>query len=251
MTTNRMLLFKRQEIKYLIDRTTRTALTRDIAAIMRADAHAGQEGGYLVRSLYLDTADYMAYHEKLAGMAVRHKLRVRAYGEDPSEAALVRLEVKSRYLSFIHKITVDVPRDNYDEVDFAIRRRTLPPEHLMTDANVSKEFFRLQRQYNMEPKVIVQYRRQAFERKEIGRVRVSFDDELVATRDLDLMGPLRGGRRVLQPGHAIFEIKVDDAMPSWLYTLIAKYNLQNQAISKYCYAVRSEARFSAVGRPAE
>lgn len=251
MTTNRTLLFNRQEIKYMIDRTTRTALTRDLAAFMRPDAHAGGEKGYLVRSLYFDTADYLAYHEKLAGMAVRHKLRIRAYGENPSQSPLVRFEVKSRYLSFIKKITVDIPSADYGEVEFAFKRRILPPPRLLNDAGVSREFFRLQRQYNMEPKVLIQYRRQALERNEISRVRVSFDDELIACRDLDLLGPLRGARRLLRPGHAIFEIKIDDFMPYWMHTLISKYNLQNQAISKYCYAVRSEARFSAVGRTEE
>lgn len=244
-----MLFFRRLEVKYLIDRTTRTALGRDLAAFMRPDIHAGQGGAYLVRSLYFDTADYKAYHEKLAGAAVRHKLRVRAYGDDPSQAPHVRLEVKSRYLNFIHKICMDVPREEYGDVEFAIKHRTLPPPHLMKNGSGSKEFFRLQRQYNMEPIIIVQYRRQAFERMEMCRIRANFDDELLATRNLDLFGPLRSARRLLQYGHAIFEIKIDDVLPYWMHTLIAKYNLQHQAISKYCYAVRSEARVSTVGRP--
>lgn len=251
MTTNRMLLFNRLEVKYWVDRTTRTALTRDLLAFMRPDAYAGQEDGYLVRSLYYDTSDYMAYHEKLSGAAVRHKLRVRAYGENPSDSALVRFEVKSRYLSYIYKTTVDVPRADYDEVELALKRHALPPARLMNDAKISKEFFRLQRQYNMLPKVIVQYRRQAFERREKSRVRVNFDDELCASSNLDLLGPLKGGRRLMQYNRAIFEIKVDDHLPFWLHQLIAKYSLQSQAISKYCYAVRSEAKMSAIGRPEE
>jgi SPX domain protein involved in polyphosphate accumulation len=249
-TSNQTLHFNRLEVKYLIDRTTRTALSRDLAAFMRPDIHAGPEGGYLVRSLYFDTIDYQVYQEKMAGAAVRHKLRIRAYGEDPSQTPHVRLEVKSRYLSYIKKITVDVSREDYGEIESALSRRTLPPAHLMNDGRVSKEFFRLQRLYNLEPRVIVQYRRQAFERMELNRVRVNFDDELLASRNLELLGPLRGARRLLNYGHAIFEIKVDNVMPYWLHTLIAKYNLQNEALSKYCYAVQSEAKFSAIGRAA-
>jgi hypothetical protein len=251
MTTNRMLLFNRLEVKYWVDRTTRTALTHDLLAFMRPDAHAGKEGGYLVRSLYYDTPDYMAYAEKLAGMAVRHKLRTRAYGENPSETPIVRLEVKSRYLSYIYKTTVDIPRADYDEVEFALQRHTLPPARIMNDAKISKEFFRLQRQYNMVPKVLIQYRRQAFERAEKNRVRVNFDDELYATSNLDLLGPLKGARRLQQYGRAIFEIKVDNVLPFWLHQLISKYSLQSQAISKYCYGVRSEAKMSAAARPEE
>lgn len=248
MSAVRTLLFNRLEAKYLVDRTTRTALLRDLTALMRPDIHSNPGGSYQVRSLYFDTANYMAYHEKMAGTAVRHKLRIRAYGDDPSLTSTIRLEVKSRYLDHIHKIVVDVSPEDYSEIEWALRHRVLPPARLIKDSNSSKEFFRLQRQFNMEPVIIVQYRRQAFERREVNRVRVNFDDELIASRNLDLLGSLKGGRRLLQYGHAILEIKVDNALPYWLHMLISKYNLQNEAVSKYCYAVRSQARLSMAGR---
>lgn len=248
MSAQRTIYFNRLEIKYIVDRTTRTALTRDLRAFMRPDAYAGEDGGYTVRSLYFDTADYMAYHEKMAGTAVRHKLRARAYGDDPGQTPHVRLEVKSRYLNYIKKITVDVDRDEYCDIQDCVQRRRLPIDFFKGHDDASQEFFRLQRQLNMEPVVLIQYRRQAFERREINRVRVNFDDELVATRNLNLLAPLHGARRLLQHGHAIFEIKVDNTLPYWLHTLISKYDLQNEAVSKYCYAVRSEARLSAIKR---
>ncbi|MFQ5632889.1 MAG: VTC domain-containing protein [bacterium] len=251
-TTENTLLFNRLEIKYFVDRTTRTALTKDLMAFMPFDRHSDASGGYFVRSLYYDTADYMAYHEKLSGAAVRHKLRVRTYGADPSTAPHVRMEVKSRYLSFIHKIAVDVSQDEYAEIDRAINRRILPPMQIFDGKNISKEYFRILHQYNFAPKVIIQYRRQAFEKMELGRVRANFDDEIYASRDLSqFMQPLRGARRLLKYGHSIFEIKVDEAMPTWLHGLIQKYNLQSEAISKFCFAIRSEACFSAMGREEE
>lgn len=248
MSKEQTLLFNRLEIKYLIDRTRRTALTRDLRAFMCPDKHSGPGGGYTIRSLYFDTPGYQAYHEKIAGTAVRHKLRIRAYGEDVRETPWVRLEVKSRYLSYIHKIAVDVSRDEYGDIERSLARRVMPPARLLAPESGAKEFFRIQRQLNMQPVIIVQYRRQAFERREINRVRVNFDDELVATRNLALLEPLQGARRVLQHGSAVLEIKVDNVMPFWLHDLIAKYDLQNEAISKYCYGVRSQGRMSSVPR---
>jgi len=242
------VMLDRLEVKYLVDRTRRTALERDVMALMRLDAHSRREGGYWVRSLYLDTPDYLAYHEKLAGAALRHKLRLRVYGADPArETPFVRLEIKSRVYNFIHKTTADVPLDDYPDIERALRCRTLPPARLMRDPGV-RAFFRLQRQLNMEPKVIVQYRRQAFERPEFQRVRVSFDDEVFASRYLDLLGPLQGGRRVLPYGHAVFEMKADGVMTRALHMLIGKYDLAHEAVSKYCYAVRATARLSARAR---
>ncbi len=251
MTTNRQILFNRVELKYLIDRTTRTALAKDITALMPADAHTDGDKGYLVRSIYFDTVDFMAYHQKLAGLPDRHKLRVRIYGEDLSKVAFVRLEVKSKYLNTTHKITVDFPKAAYTEIERALMRRIMPPAELFDRDGISKEFFRLQKQYNMEPKILVQYRRRAFERTAGSRLRINFDDECMGSRNLDLFGPLRGAKALLKYNSTIFEIKADGSIPFWLHQLISKYELQNEAVSKFCYAVRSEARFSAVGRAAE
>lgn len=241
----------RLEVKYLVNRTTRTALARDLAAFMTPDVHAGPNGTYLVRSLYFDTPDYHAYHSKLAGLGERHKLRTRTHCGDPGEAQVVRMEVKSRYLSHVSKISVALPREDYLVVEESIWRRILPPPRILDAFPGAGEFFRLLKQYNMEPKIVVQYRRQALERRELGRVRVSIDDELVATRHPQLLGELCGPRRLLKHGNAIVEFKMDGFMPYWLHTLVSKYDLVNQALSKFCFAVRSEAMLSPVGRMGE
>lgn len=250
MTSERALEFRRLETKYLVDRTQRTALGRDLRALMRPDAHAGDDGSYLVRSLYLDTPDFRAYHEKLQGVAVRHKLRARVYG-DPARAPAVRLEVKSRYQSTIHKLAVDVPRAEWKEIEGVLFRRAAPPAAWLAANPAAREFFRIQRQWAMEPKVLIEYRREALERRELGRTRVNFDFDLRATRDLSLLGELRSARSLLGCGRAIFEIKVDGSLPFWLHLLISKFDLQNEAISKYCHAVRSEARLSTSSRADE
>jgi len=251
MVTSRQIFFNRVELKYLIDRTTRTALAKDIAAFMPPDTHTGTKGSYIVRSIYLDTPDYMAYHQKLAGSAIRHKLRVRSYGEDPSNPPFVRLEVKSKYLSIIHKITVDFPKDKFNEIMHAIKHRRMPPAHIFQNDGISKEFFRLQKQYNMMPQIYVQYRRQAWEHIQLDRVRINFDEDLIASRDLDLLKAPKSYRRLLKYNHVILEIKLDGGIPYWVHQLINKYNLQNQAVSKFCNAIRSEAYLSSVGRPNE
>jgi len=240
--------FQRLEVKYLVDRTTRTALQRDVEALLPPDPHAGPDGGYLVRSLYFDTPDLRSYTEKMAGEPIRHKLRARAYGEDPVETDFVRLEVKSKYVSYIHKTAVGMDVEEYRAVEAALRRRRLPPAHLLDPDGPSREFFRLQRQYHFEPKVLLRYRRTAFEYSDLARIRVNFDDRLVATRDLDLLGPMRGARRILEHGNSIFELKADGKLPCWMHSLIGKYDLWNEALSKYCYAIRSQMRLSTLDR---
>ena len=202
----------------------------------------------MVRSLYFDTPDYMAYHEKMAGCAKRHKLRARVYGETFASTPFVRLEVKSRYNNIIYKTTVDITNEDYPEIEQAIMNFRLPPRCFLNRKDISDEFFRIQRLFNMVPQVLVQYRRRAYEKKEASRVRLSFDDELVGSKHFKLLGPLKKPRPLLKYGTTIFEIKVDGSIPYWLHSLIAKYDLQNEAISKFCYAIRSQARLSTLGR---
>ena len=242
---NGPLLMQRWEIKYVVDRSTRTGLERDLRALMRPDTFAGNDGTYTVRSLYFDSPDYMAYHSKISGDAVRHKLRTRIYADDARQATWVRLEVKSRILATIHKVACDVSRDEYEEIWAALQARTLPRQEILDSHPGVTEFFRLQKLYNMEPKVIVQYRRMAWERRDVSRVRTNFDDELVASRHTDLLGDLGTARSLLRYGHSVFEIKVDGVMPYWLHMLTDKYGLQNQAFSKFCHSILSEARTSA------
>ncbi len=251
LKSSRMILFQRVELKYLVDRTRQTALEKDLRAFIPPDKYTAETGGYLIRSIYYDTPDYMCYHDKMTGVARRHKLRVRVYGEEPEKAPFVRLEIKSRYNATIHKITVDVPMADYPEVEACLHGNRMLPEKYMRNPEISKEFVRIQRQYNMQPQILVQYRRRAYEKIEMSRVRINFDYELIGSKNLDLFGPLKGAHPVLKYGTAILEIKVDGAMPFWVHRLIGKYDLQNEAISKYCYAVRGQARTSPVARPHE
>lgn len=247
-STDGQVMTQRWEVKYVVDRTTRTALDRDLRALMDLDKFTAKYGSYIVRSLYFDTPDYMAFHSKVSGDAVRHKLRTRIYTDKPDEAKMVRLEIKSRYIGTVHKIAADVSVDDYQQIWHATQRRILPPQEILDLDRGVREFFRLQKLYNMEPKILVQYRRRAFERSDVSRVRVNFDDNLVGSRNLDLMAHVPNARRLLQYGHSVFEIKVDGVMPYWLHMLIDKYALQNRAFSKFCFAIYSEARTSAILR---
>lgn len=245
----RTMLARRFEPKFVVTRSTRTALARDLAVLMQPDGHAGGEDGYLVRSLYFDTVNYLHYHEKLEGVGVRHKLRARVYGaDDPGAVRFVRLEIKKRYYELVAKTVADIPIEEWPDVERALTRRGSPPPHLLEQGHPAAEFFRLQRQLCMEPKVVVQYRRQAWERREVGRCRANFDGELVASRNLDLLAPLRNPRPLLGADRSVFEVKVDEALPWWMHGLVAKYDLQNQAVSKYVHAVRSEALLTSTHR---
>lgn len=63
--------------------------------MMEQDPHT-QDGKYMIRSLYFDDPSDKALREKLDGVNLREKFRIRYYNRDPS---LLHLEKKSKHNS--------------------------------------------------------------------------------------------------------------------------------------------------------
>ena len=78
----------RHEEKFIIDYKEYLRLRARAEGAMEVDPHAGEEG-YLITSLYYDDRFDSALDEKLDGVRVHTKYRVRTYNSDPS---FIRLE---------------------------------------------------------------------------------------------------------------------------------------------------------------
>ena len=82
----------REEKKYLIGMAEALQRSHLLGQVMREDPHNGVHG-YRIRSLYFDTVYDEDYHEKLAGIETRRKIRLRCY--DPA-AGYAMLEMKQK-----------------------------------------------------------------------------------------------------------------------------------------------------------
>ena len=80
----------RQEKKYFMTVADMDRLSAKLSKVMIQDAHNGSQG-YSIRSLYFDTLYDSDYHEKLDGIELRRKIRLRIY--DPaSEFAMLEMK---------------------------------------------------------------------------------------------------------------------------------------------------------------
>ncbi len=66
----------RQEKKYFMTVADMDRLSAKLSKVMIQDAHNGSQG-YSIRSLYFDTLYDSDYHEKLDGIELRRKIRLR------------------------------------------------------------------------------------------------------------------------------------------------------------------------------
>ena len=82
----------RHEWKHAINYTDLLVIRQRLRAVAKPDEHA-RDGQYLIRSLYFDNARDKALREKIDGVNMREKFRIRYYNGD---TALIHLEKKSR-----------------------------------------------------------------------------------------------------------------------------------------------------------
>lgn len=83
----------RHEWKHRLSPADLPILRQRLSAVAQPDPHAA-DGRYQIRSLYFDTPGDTALREKLDGVSVREKFRIRCYNQNPS---LIHLEKKSKW----------------------------------------------------------------------------------------------------------------------------------------------------------
>ncbi len=225
----------RVENKYLIYEDEIAYLRARLESIMKKDEH-GQNGSYLVRSVYFDDLNDSAYRQNEAGSDDRSKFRIRTYDNDSS---FILLEEKSKKKGFTHKESAAI--DEKTARSFLKNRGCFNAPMISSDL-IKEEAFLFKRLYcNMNtvllhPVVIVEYERTAFTERS-GNVRITFDMNIGASKELDRffennIFPVP----VLEKGAHILEIKYDEILPGYIKELIDEGILKRTAFSKYYHA---------------
>lgn len=82
----------RHEWKHVLNTVDLLILRQRLRAVMESDPHA-VDGRYQIRSLYFDNEEDKALREKIDGVNMREKFRIRLYN---CNAAVIHLEKKSK-----------------------------------------------------------------------------------------------------------------------------------------------------------
>ena len=219
----------RYEIKYLIPANVCSALKARLAARMRPDPHSRDGRGlYHVHSVYLDSPGLTCYHEKLAGLLSRRKVRVRYY--DDARNPLI-LEIKGRLGNQVLKDRFSLDDAHRD----AIQRGARLLDHEWHPA--VQAYNRAVTRWEFRPKVLITYTRLAYYSPLPGNLRITFDSRLAVQRCTRMDGPLGMPCAILHPEWTVLEIKFERWMPEWVSELVAAYSLSFRAFGKYCLGV--------------
>ena len=213
----------RHEWKHEITAYDRYILRDRLRAICKTDPHA-IDGKYEIRSLYFDNLDDTALREKLDGVNIRNKFRIRCYNGDSS---LIHLEKKSKICALCAKEQTVVTAA---EVQAIVNGDTA----WMKDAKrpLVEELYTKMTVLGLRPKVIVDYTREPFV-FEAGNVRVTFDYNIrTGLKSVDFLDPDCVTVPVMDDP-VILEVKWDGFLPSVIRDAVQLAGRHAGAYSKY------------------
>ena len=213
----------RHEWKHEISYGDMLVLRRRLSAVMKTDTHA-VNGKYLIRSLYFDNASDKALREKIDGVNVREKFRIRYYNKDTS---LIHLEKKSKINGLCLKESTTLSAEQAQAIangDYA----------WMADSGVNliQELYSKMMGQGLRPKTIVDYMREPFVfAPGNGRVTIDYDIR-TGLGCTDFLNP----ECVTVPaGDApiILEVKWDDYLPDIIRDIVQLPGCRVGTFSKY------------------
>jgi hypothetical protein len=214
-------MLSRHEEKYILTYAQYAVLLQRVRSVLTPDPH-GNEGCYTVTSLYFDDPEDTGLSEKLDGLKLHSKFRLRTY--DQSET-MVKLERKDKQGILTQKLTATLSREQLPLL-------TQPGGWEQLEGQARELAQQLQAKA-CRPVVGVRYTRDAFYHPG-SDFRLTFDRDIEANSpDADcLFDEKLRGLPALNPGTVVMEIKYGAYLPEFVRKL-TRVNAPQLSLSKY------------------
>lgn len=213
----------RHEVKHEIGESDMLILRQRLRAVMSYDSHA-VNGRYEIRSLYFDNLNDKALREKLDGVNIREKYRIRLYNNDPS---VIHLERKFKHGGLGYKDSANLTEAQARSIASG------DVEWMSKSKNeVILGFYMRMRNDGLRAKVIVDYTREPFTFA-AGNVRVTLDYNIrTGLGCTDFLNPDCVTIPV-KDSPCILEVKWDNYLPDVIRDAVLLEDRQCAAFSKY------------------
>ena len=215
-------VFRRYELKYLLNAQQRDYILSGMADYMRLDSY----GHTTIRNVYYDTDSYRLIRRSIEKPAYKEKLRIRSYSLADSDST-VFVELKKKYNSVVYKRRIALPESV--ATDWICGNITSP-----CDAQISREIDYFKSYYQgLHPSMFLSYERDAYYETGGGDFRVTFDSNILCRQtDISLCREPHG-HSLLAQEHYLMEIKSPGAIPLWMVKLLSEGKIYKTPFSKY------------------
>lgn len=213
----------RHEVKHEISYGDMLALRQRLSAVMYPDPHT-VDGRYYIRSLYFDNLADKALREKIDGVNIREKFRIRCYNGDTD---FMRLEKKSKINGLCKKQSAPITEEQTELIlkgSYDWMRNAEEPLITELYTKILSE--------GLRPKTVVDYTREPFVFP-AGNVRVTLDYGIKTGLDrTDIFSP---DFKTVDTGtqSIILEVKWDEFLPDTVRDAVFLPERMSGAFSKY------------------
>lgn len=221
------MVFKRRELKYMIDEE----IFLNLHEVMKAHMIADEHGRSTVCSLYFDTPDFLLIRRSLDHPMYKEKLRLRSYGV-ANDDTNVFIEIKKKYDSIVYKRRISM---TYNQA-----RKYLIEHKQIMDSQITHEIdYCLKRYEGISPAMLLTYEREAYYGADDRDFRITFDRNIL-WRDYDL-SLCKGiyGRPILKENQVLMEVKAAQGIPLWMVQFLSENKVYKTSFSKYGTAYRT------------
>ena len=229
--------FSRFEMKYIIRKSISESIQKEIRNFMIYDGYANKElkKNYFVRSLYFENNNYSNFNEKVDGVKLRHKYRIRTYSNKLDKNTPIFLELKGRENERTYKTRFFIEQNDLN-LFFEKKNYFKLKENYLDNYLIEQFIFDCYRK-NLSPKILVDYNRTPYINKSGLYFRLTFDNNIVSLSDSRLyFTSLNSGWRECLAGFTILEVKFESSIPAWFQRIVQSYQLQIRSISKFVIA---------------
>ena len=231
--------FLRYEFKYFMSSKISDEIFNQSLNFMNIDNYAqfNKDNKYLVRSLYFDNDDYNNFFEKVDGIKLRKKFRLRSYDKQLNSKIPIFLEMKGRVHDRIIKKRLLIDRN---DLKYFEKLNNLEELYKKYNKNtLIKDFIYDVKKKRIKPKIMIDYNRRPLINKFGLYFRLTFDSDLITSKSKHLFYNKDKSNFALQykPGNSILEVKFERSIPAWFHRIIQSYNLNRRSISKFVLGV--------------
>jgi len=227
--------FSRYEFKYILKKNLSDKIENESKYFMHYDSHTNKdlENRYLVRSLYFDNKSSSNFFEKVDGMKMRRKYRLRTYSEIFDKNVPIFLEMKGRNNERTYKKRTMIKHEHLNF--FFDQSKYISLLNIYSDNNmVIKNFVFDSIRKKIFPRVLIDYKRRPYINKFGLYFRLTFDSNILASKTQNLFTSDNFSSRIeCRAGYTILEVKFERSIPPWFHRIIQNYDLRRLSISKF------------------
>ena len=219
---------KRYEMKYILSPEQTEYFKKSVEGHMKVDKF----GLTSIASLYYDTPDYRLIRTSIEKPPFKEKIRLRSYGI-ATNSSPVFLELKRKAYGIVYKrrvqSTIPLVKKFFDgEGD------------ICAGGQINREITTFRDYYQtLVPACMIIYDRVAYFEPG-GDLRLTIDhNPRYRYEDLDLSVSMEGNS-LLKDGYTILEVKVQQAVPLWLCSILTEGKIYKGSFSKYGEAYKQQ-----------